>query len=63
MENHLKEKENNDQNVTFFKRTIIREIKERFKLDWNETSSVSVKQIPSFLDSKIRNVVLERFRI
>jgi hypothetical protein len=31
MEIHLKQKENDDQNVTNFKRTIIQEIKERFK--------------------------------
>jgi len=59
MENHLNEKENDDQNVTYFKRTIIHEIKERFKLDWNETSSVSVKQIASFLDPRYKDLEFE----
>lgn len=59
MENHLKEKENDDQNVTYFKRTIIHEIKERFKLGWTETSSVSVKQIASFLDPRYKDLEFE----
>ncbi|XP_022168078.1 zinc finger BED domain-containing protein 1-like [Myzus persicae] len=59
MENHLKEKENDDQNVTYFKRTIIHEIKEKFKLGWTETSSVSVKQIASFLDPRYKDLEFE----
>lgn len=59
IENHLKQKENDDKNVTYFKRTIIHEIKERFKLDWNETSSVSVKQIASFLDPRYKDLEFE----
>jgi len=59
MENHLKEKEN-DQNVTYFKRTIIHEIKERFKFGWTETSYVSVKQIVSFLDHRYKDLEFEQ---
>lgn len=59
MEHHLKVKENDDENITYFKRTIIYEIKERFKLDRNETSSVSVKQIASFLDPRYKDLEFE----
>jgi hypothetical protein len=35
------------------------EIKERFKLDWNEMSSVSVKQIAYFLDPRYKDLEFE----
>lgn len=59
LDKHLKPRETDDKNVKYFKRTIIAEIKERFKLDWNKTSSVSVKQIASFLDPRYKDLKFE----
>lgn len=39
------------QSVTYYERTIIYEIKERFQFGWNKTWAVSVEQIAYFLDS------------
>lgn len=39
--------------------TIIHEIKKRFNLNWNETSSFSVKQIVSFLDPRYKDLEFE----
>lgn len=56
LNNHLKLKETDDQNITYCKPTIISEIEKRFKLTWNETCSVSVKQITYFLDPRYKDL-------
>lgn len=59
LDKHLKPRETDDENVERFKRTAIAEIKERFRLDWIETSPVSVKQIASFLDPRYKDLKFE----
>jgi len=56
---HFKLKATDDQYITDFKCTIIFEIKERFKFERNETSSVSVRQIASFLDPRYKDLEFE----
>lgn len=56
MDNHLKLQDYDDQSITHFKQTIISEIKERFKLEWNLEDIVSVRQIASFLDPRYKNL-------
>jgi len=56
---HFKHKATDDQYITDFKSTIIFEIKERFKFERNETSSVSVRQIASFLDPRYKDLEFE----
>lgn len=59
LDHHLKLKETDEALTKNFKRTIISEIKERFKLSWNETNSVPVKQIASFLDPRYKDLEFE----
>lgn len=56
LDNHLKLQDYDDQSITHFKQTIISEIKERFKLEWNVEEIVSVRQIASFLDPRYKNL-------
>jgi len=42
LDNHLKLQDNDDQSITYFKQTIIFDIKERFNLEWDSESRVSV---------------------
>lgn len=53
---HFKLKATDDQYITDFKCTIIFEVKERFKFERNETSSVSVRKIASFLDPRYKDL-------
>ncbi|KAL4089311.1 hypothetical protein QTP88_024365 [Uroleucon formosanum] len=56
LDNHLKPQDNDDQSITYFKQTIIFDIKERFNLEWDSKSRVSVRQIASFLDPRYKNL-------
>lgn len=59
LDHHLKQNETDNQYTTDLKCTIIFEIKERFKLDCNEISSVSVRQIAYFLDLCFKDLEFE----
>lgn len=56
LENHLKPHINDDQIISNFKQTIISDIKERFNLECDSESRVSVRQISSFLDPRYKNL-------
>lgn len=56
LDNHLKPLDNDDQSITYFKQTIISDLKERFNLEWDSESRVSVRQIASFLDPRYKNL-------
>lgn len=56
LDNHLKLQDDDDQSTIRFKQTIISDIKERFKLEWNLENTVSVRQIASFLDPRYKNL-------
>jgi len=56
---HFKLKATNDKYITDYKCTIKSEIKEQFKFERNETSSVSVRQIASFLDPRYKDLEFE----
>lgn len=56
LDNHLNLQNYDDQSITNFKQTIISEIKERFKLEWNLENIVSVRQITSILDPWYKNL-------
>lgn len=56
LDNHLIPRDNDDQCITNFKQTVISEIKERFNLEWDSESIVSVRQIASFLDPRYKNL-------
>lgn len=56
LDNHLKLQVYDDQSIIHFKQTIISDIKERFKLEWNLENIVSVRQTASFLDPRYKNL-------
>ncbi|CAI6371612.1 unnamed protein product [Macrosiphum euphorbiae] len=56
LDNHLKPQDNDDQSINYFKQTIISDIKERFNLEWDSESRVSIRQIASFLDPRYNNL-------
>lgn len=56
MDNHLKLQDYDNQSIAHFKQTIISEIKERLKLEWNLENIVSLRQIASFLDPRYKNL-------
>ncbi|KAE9522908.1 hypothetical protein AGLY_016719, partial [Aphis glycines] len=56
LENHLKPHINDDQIISNFKQTIISDIQERFNLECDSESRVSVRQISSFLDPRYQNL-------
>jgi len=56
LDNHLKLQDNDDQSITYFKQTIISDIKKRFNLEWDSESRVSARQIASFLDPRYKNL-------
>lgn len=56
LDNHLIPRHDDDQSTTNFKQTVISEIKDRFNLEWDSESTVSVRQIASFLDPRYKNL-------
>lgn len=42
LDKHLKPHDNDDQSITYFKQTIISDIKEHFNLEWDIESTISV---------------------
>jgi len=57
LDNHLKPQNNDDQSITYFKQTIISDIKGSFNLEWDSAENiVSVRQIASFLDPRYKNL-------
>jgi len=56
IEKHLKHNLNDDEKAEHFKTTVIRELSDRFKLQWTASSVVSARQITSFLDPRFKDL-------